>query len=466
MTSDLMWRFIGCIVPLIGSAIQMWGTIQKRSNWINRSEQTVNRLGSPFTILDKVPLRISRFLLIAVLILSLFALYGGVLISTNKPPKRIFAFLFENSLWLTFSFLTLAVVTYLNGLARLFLIVSRIAGSLWPSLTYHPGWINAYWHIRLEEEAVPINTNINGCEQVANDYVKAVAIDGVDYGKHRATKPPTLSGDELANFLVITNAIESELHRFNLGDKILFANLYSYLGEAGQKPERPFSPPTLSDSITNKVPLYRLLRKLIPTLPDEPAIETMVTKLVSVLVVDYSARALGLAKISMSMEADSAVLDSRLQQLPAFTDTQAMRAQVIKLGNEWNVWPGMKPGPFIYPFSKSVARLLLNLDCIRTRPDVKTIPCDDEFSRLTAWTLDRIVDGVLKVFKDNTDDRIVDFCNSRFGCPPSDVQRWSVSREVDYFLWVQAQETNPEGGVFGKKSITPWKIEGDNLIKG
>jgi hypothetical protein len=142
-----------------------------------------------------------------------------------------------------------------------------------------------------------------------------------------------------------------------------------------------------------------------------------------------------------------------------------MRAEVIKLGIEWKVWPAIQPGPFIYPFSKHIARLLINFDCLQTRPDVKTIPCDDEFIRLSAWTLDRIVDEFLTILTPTTDNRIVSYCQNRFGCLPSDVQRWSICRETDYLLWVQSQVQDPEDGIFGAQATTPWKIEGNSLAK-
>jgi len=466
MSSDLVWRFIGCLVPLIGSAIQMLATLLKRSNWISRAEREVSPLGRPFVVLDKLPLRLSYALLLAVLLLSLLALAGGIGMVSGHSPFGLLNYLFANSLWLTLAFLVLAVATYFNVLSRLLLAISRAGASLDRDLTYNPGWINAYWHVSREDDAVPINTDLAGCELVANGIVRAVALHGVAYDLDRATKPDGLSRDELANFLVIANAIESEIHLLKLGRDLPFADLYRGLGEVGLRDERPFSPTTLVSLSSEHLSLYQLLRRLVHDLPDEPALDARITELLTTLVRKYSGRALKLGEAVIGTGFDGAALDRRLGRLSAFANSQAMRAQVIKLGTEWNVWAGMPSGPFIYPFTKNIARLLFNLDCLRTRPDVRSISCDEEFKRLSAWTMDRIVDNTMQFLRETTDDRVVSFCAQRFGCPARDVQRWPVSREVDYFLWVQARSKHPEGGIFGASAATPWAISGNNLVRG
>lgn len=466
MPSDTIWRFVGCLIPLFGSAVQVWATLLKRSTWISQNESSVGRLGRPFTLLDKAPLRLAYFLLVSVLILSLLALSGGIFSLNKQQPPMLLNTLFENSLLLTLVFTALAVLIHLNGIARLMLMISR-AFRLWDrDLLYNPGWINAYWHICREEGAVPINTNLGSCRTVSNDFLTNAAIGEANYDVHRATKPVGLSVDELANFLIITNAIEAAAHQLDVGEKIGFQAFYQQLGETAAMPEKLFAPATLIDLDAKNRSLYARLRELIPELPDVVAIDTVVKRLVVSLVNQYSGQAIKLAKGRIRLGFDGDVLKSRLQRLHPFDDSQPMQAQVIKLGIEWNVWPGMQPGPFCYPFSQRVASLLLNLGCLRTRPNEKSIPCDEEFIRLSAWTLDRIVDGVLDLLRNNFDPRVIQFCQRRFGCPPSDVERRVVCREVDYFLWVQSRMKDPDGGIFGERATIPWKVAGNNLVNG
>jgi hypothetical protein len=441
--------------------VQVWATLLKRSNWISRAQATVNGLGRLFAVLDKLPLGISYALLVGIFLLSLLALVGGALVVSSSPhvPKLLQG-LFDNSIWLMLAFVALAVAVHLNGLPRLFLWASRAAGLFWPDLTYHPGWINASRHVRQEDDAVPMSTDQEKCRRVANDVIKAWAIDKVQYDQHRATKPVGFSDDELANFLVIANGIESAIHDLPVGQQVAFGPLYKELGKAGSELYRP---ETLVACRNQGPSLYSRLREKIPDLPDEPTIDATVTALVKYLVSKYSGRALLLARGWVPIGYYVGLLDRRLRRVPGFVHSQAMRAEVIKLGIEMNVWSGVKPGPFVYPFTEAIARLLLNLGCIRTRPDVKAVPCDDDFIRLNAWAMKRITDEVESVFRNTSDERIVAFCQDRFAVQPQSVARWALAREVDFFLWVQARDAG--GGVFGASATSTWQVTDKNLVR-
>ncbi|HEY7330340.1 MAG TPA: hypothetical protein VH592_22060 [Gemmataceae bacterium] len=472
MTSELAWKFIALLVPIAGSVIQVWATLLKRSNWIRRAQVSVSGMGWPFFLLDRLPLLLAYVLLLSIFCGSILGLMGGGLIVTapaREPPPFLISLVeyskqvFDYAFWLMLAYLFLAVLIYINALPKLLLAASYLLTPFWQGLTFHPGWINASRHAMREDEAVPINTNTRTCRSVANDIIDAWANAGqTAYEQHRATKPAGFSSDELANFLLVANAIESAIHDLKISRQVQFGALYDEMGRVGSS---LFAPTTLRECSQPGQSLYGKLREKVPSLPDQPLIHETVTKLVRRLVSRYSGRAFQLAKGFLPIGYDAGLLERRLRRLPGFANSQAMRAQVVKLGVEMEVWYGMDPGPFIYPFTLRIARFLLNLDCLRTQADVKTLPCDDDFIRLTAWTMDRIVDAAEGLLTTTADARLKQFCQSAFNAEPREVPRWALCRELDYFLWVQTRDNNTEGGIFGERATKPWKIEGNSFTK-
>jgi hypothetical protein len=479
VTTDLAIKFIALLFPIAGSVIQVWATLLKRSNWIRRARESVNGMGWPFFLLDRLPLWLAYMLLLPAFFASILGLIGGALIVTTpsgeptpsgestpflKPLFECSKQLFQHSVWVAVAYSVFAVLIHTNALPRLFLSASYLFMPLWQRLSFHPGWINAYWHTTREDEAVPINTNRQACGSVANDIVRAWAEGGQpSYEHHRATKPTGFSPEELANFLLISNAIESAIHQLLISMSVEFGSLYDCLGKADSK---LFAPKTLLEFSQPGRSLYAKLRETVHGLPDQPLIDEAVTNLVRYLASQYSGRAFQLAQGWLPIGYDARLLERRLRRVPGFTDSQAMRAQVVKLSVEMSIWHGMDPGLFIYPFTMPISRFLLNLDCLRTRADVKTIPSNKEFVRLSAWTMDRIVDAVDHILRTTTDERLGRFCQAVFATKPGEVPRWALCREVDYFLWVQTRDTNAEGGIFGKRATAPWRIDGNSFTKG
>jgi hypothetical protein len=470
MNVEQAWKFLPLLFPLAGSVIQVWSTLQKRSNWIRRAEHSVTPIGGPFFLLDRVPLYLSYLLLVLMFACSILGLVGGGLIITASPelPALLKPFvgyskqIFNYSIWLAIAYACLAVLIQVNAFPRLLVRGSHVLRPFWHEMTFHPGWVDAYWHATQEDEAVPINTIRSACTSVANEVVKAWGNSGqAAYQEHRATKPVGLSSEELANFLLVSNAIESAIHHLPSSPRVQFGRLYDELGKAGAI---MFAPKTLRECNQSSQSLYAKLRENVPGLPLDPLIDTTVTELVRHLALKYWGRAYVMGEGYLG-GFDASRLERRLRQTPGFAETQAMRAQVIKLGVEMDIWHGMDPGPFRYPIAKRLARFLLNLDCLRTRPDVKSIPISDEFIRLSAWTMDRIVDAVDHLLQTSKEPKLAEFCQAAFAAGPRTVPRWKLCSEVDYFLWFQTRNTVTDGGIFGASATTPWKIEGDSFTK-
>lgn len=496
MTTDLFWRFLGCLIPLLGSATGVWGIAQKRRNWITNAEHSLSRFGTPFDLIDKWPLYITWTFLALLVAASILAIFGGVIgyVNINPSPQPTITqgtapqssvrpaalpkaaspqlsgaenkltLLFEYSLWIAAVFLATAAMIYFNVIQLAVLQASKLVGYFDPTMYFHPGWINARWHIR-NDEAIPINTNLQGCEQVANVFITSAIIQKIDYASDRAKKPKNISDEDLPNLLLISNVVESSIHKLAKGGAIQFSEMYDQLGIAAANVERPFSPTAIQKLFDGGKSLYPLLKEITESLPNEPTIETAVNETVTVLAKSYLYQARGLAIGTAGIGYSSRVLFRRLKGFPALKE-QGMRAQVIKLGIDWEVWPGMDPGPFMYPFSKNVARLLMNLKCILTLPQIKSIPCESDFQHLTAWASDRIVDIVARTLTTTQDEQLIQSCLDVFGSKPKEVGRWRICREVDYFLWNQSRQTKlNEGGVFGKDASSPWVIDNNDLVR-
>ena len=143
---------------------------------------------------------------------------------------------------------------------------------------------------------------------------------------------------------------------------------------------------------------------------------------------------------------------------------EPMRRQFLKLCARVRRVARDEAWPFIYAYSSRVARLYLNLSCLRTSQDEKKpISRTAEFERLTAWTTDRIVDEVVKQIRNSADQRVQGFCRDNLGISPTAPDRWHLCYEVDYFLWYQGGQK--EQSIFGTRATEPWLIRDNSFVR-
>lgn len=465
MTDSVIARFLGAAVAVIAPALQLWDALKKRLIKAHNDEAAVGNLGRPYLWALKIPIGLSVIALLAIVLLALSAIVGGILISNAGTAAQLQALqqsrwawvttLFEGALWIAFAYLVLAVVVYFDVPLRFALLVTNF----W---RYQPGWISAR---RMLTDTGPLNVDPNACEAVANKIFRAMADGTFQYDQHRAAVPQGLNKEELANCLLVACTIESKLH--DLKRKVPFGKLYSSVAAFGTRDGRPLAPASLRSS--DAAQIYAQLQATDDpadsVFPDEQSIGPAVQRVLERLRSKFDASAFELACARLSRAASLARVHRRLGAFEPFQHEhhEGMRVLFVKLAVRWQIWPDANPGPFSYAFNSGISILLMNLGCVTPRVDEKSINIDSDFRRLVAWTEMQIVNRVSLFIRSQADQRTTDMCTARFGCPPSTVKDWQVADEVDYFLFSQGR-TN-DGGFLGQDAMEPWQIEKNTLVR-
>lgn len=466
MLETVIARFLAALVAVIAPLLQLWDALKKRLIRAQKDEAAVGNLGLPYVLVLKLPSALSVAALLLIVFSALTAIIGGIQMTNAADAKaqealrssgwQVPILLFEGALWISLAYLILAVVVYFDLPLRSALALAR-------GWKHHPGWISAH---RLLSESGPFNIEENACQAAANAIFRALASGEIKYDQHRASRPEGLSRAEMANCLLVAATIESQVH--DLKKTLNFGHLYSSVAEFAKTEGRPLSPSSLASQSADQ--LYSSLRSRNvasdPVFPDEQSIVHALRDTLSNLQRQYGASGLGLADSWLVPPKHSlARLHRRLSAFSAFAGDRhdGMRVLVLKLAVRWEIWPNLRPGPFIYAFNRKIARLLLNLGCIVVRVEDKSIDIDDDFRRLVASVAMHIVERVAAFINSQDDTRTIQLCEARFGRAPGSVEVWQVADEVDYFLFSQSQAT--DGGYFGEDAGKPWQIENNSFVR-
>jgi len=118
-----------------------------------------------------------------------------------------------------------------------------------------------------------------------------------------------------------------------------------------------------------------------------------------------------------------------------------MRAQFLKLAVAWGVWPGIDPGPFIYPFSKNLAAWLFNNSFLETTNTSKEIVFDDKFSRLISFAESEVVRDANQYIRTSADAKLRTWRDGIISMLPRGVSwEWWLAYEIDYLIWHLARK--------------------------
>jgi hypothetical protein len=300
--------------------------------------------------------------------------------------RNVSLFIFDRSLWLVFWYFLVAVLVHFDWYHWFAIALAYPVGRVFPKVTYNPGWINTHWHVKRGPDAIPVYPNIDACKRIADRALTAVRTDDSTLTTDYAEKPDGISHEEMANVLLLGNTIESGIHDFLGKYPTGFKALYGALTKVARRKQRPFAGGNLKTIVEEGRSFYCTLREMVEQeanehvddiLPDNVAIDARVTAVVKMLVREFDGCGLRLAKGTFRKESGHLVL-KRLWKFQGFNEQrrESMRIQFLKLATCWGVWPAMKRGPFVYPFSTNVASLLLSTGCLRTLPEVKIIPLD------------------------------------------------------------------------------------------
>jgi hypothetical protein len=494
MVPDVVWKFLGSIVPLLGAAIQLWTSLIQRLRMFRRIRWSIGNLGFTFAVICKCPVYLANTLLIAVVVLALASLGIGVVLNTldaatvrnleQRTAWHILVGLFNKSLYILLAYFVLAVVVHFDLIARALLAVFWTIGRFRPILRFKPGYINATWRVIHGEDAPCANINTVMCELVASYAIRTMATNAPELHADRAIHPVGLGADELANMLLVGNVIEGVIHDLPSDAKppgLQWRSFYATLGEAALDASRPFSPesilaaPARPESFGTR--LVDLTRGKDGAVPDEPAIIFATNEIVAAIAARYRGRGSRLAYAAFRRRPSLALAKRRLQDLPRMSGRRAhpMDVPFLKLAVDAGVWPGIDPGPFIYPFSRGLALFLLNTQCIVVASWIEELPFDEEFQRLVAATEDVIVHAVARFVQGARDERINAWAREAFAVEPPMIQMWPLAREVDYFLWQQSRRKDgwklsrnvdvPATETLNGTEDPAWRIDGNRIVR-
>jgi hypothetical protein len=168
----------------------------------------------------------------------------------------------------------------------------------------------------------------------------------------------------------------------------------------------------------------------LESLADEQAVLKSVNDGLRLLAQYYGGDATQLANTWWRLRPSIRLAQRRLQKFPQMRSLKpgAMDVQFLKLARAASVWPNAKLASFVYPFSRDIARLLLNTGCLTPMPDVEHVAADELFRRLVAHAEQRICDAVAEIIRGNEN-----LAAKLKIDPPSD--RWAIDRKIDYLLW-------------------------------
>jgi hypothetical protein len=496
---DLVWKFFGCLVSLTGPVFQFWKSIKERFDWNRKAREAVGSLGASYGLIYGIPLAIITITYFGIVFLSLLGLAGGTIkvlsdpnvakdLASSDAPRiqampsaqrgetaltpfgRASQCVFNHSLYLVLLFATLAALVHFDIVHRIAILLVRPLGYFFPGLTYRPGWINAHWHVAKGDDAVPVYPNGDACDGIADAILNVVEkLDSsvrIDYAK----SPSGLSEEEKANVLLFGNVVESSIHDFVGSYPVGFSALYDAIVRVAQHEARPFGAKYLRQM--GPKDLYTYLQDMTAKeavsgsgqiFPVNVSIQARVAQVKDLLTKKYGGSAWRLAHGLFGRESGWLVL-RRLRGFDGFNKPkqEAMRLQFLKLATSWEVWPAMKPGSFVYPFSTKVASLLLSTGCLRTRPDVDTIHHDTAFEKLCARTMSEVVCASERILNALNDQRRAAVVTGLLGPNGGSLTSWRLLREIDTLIWSQSRRD--DRGYLKDLIIADWTRQ-DNYFR-
>ena len=136
-----------------------------------------------------------------------------------------------------------------------------------------------------------------------------------------------------------------------------------------------------------------------------------------------------------------------------------MGPQFLKLSVRWDVWPSIKTGNFVYPFSSSIAALFLDREAIVTLGEVEELSFSSAPEQtIVRETMRRTVDTVKRLL--TTVDR-PDYKKfySSLNTSPVHPSEWELAQHVDFVLWSYAAEE------VKNNAFTKWRIGSNKFIQ-
>jgi hypothetical protein len=452
------------IIPVAGqtagNAIAAVRQVQNRLGRIREVRDRQGEFGLLFRIAYEFPQHLYRWGLVLCALAGLAVFVGGVL---KLVESTVLAWLQQafTDQWLT----VFAIGLLLLGITALEPVTwtAILALGLVPTVRRSIDWYNIRQFCTLLEKPKPLVLNSTAIGSLADLAIKKLTTNS-DLGLQFASKPIGLTDTERANAALLGCLIEQEHHvrRWQLRN---WGDFYKALVNTKVDGVSIFADTTIRNVRAQHQDYYAFMRAASdpnlreaqqPPLEDSAAVAEDVMKVVDVLIAMYEGSARNLARADAS-RMDIRLAFERASEFPHF-DGESIRPQFLKLAVRWDVWPGIETGNVIYPFSSSLAALLLDRNVLVTLPEVKEFGFKSADERRVAREAIRQTVASVKHFLETVErPEYRAFYESLQSSEVHPVE-WELAQYVDFVLWAESYELTKNDG------FSNWRLGADKVV--
>lgn len=473
MTLEFAGKVLAQLLPVGWQILAYLGVLHKRYRDARAIVRAVGDLGWEFWVVCIASTRIQRFLVQLIAVLAGLMLITGLTLAFAPSdwvkiarPKGFWAleWLFGFAWAFPILYLLLALTDLLDLWRKIPLWIIEGAARVWPSAGFRPGLVAARELVEEgDDHAQIVAVNAETCDVIAGEIIGRLLNNDPLLADDHANSTPGLTPAEQANSLLIGCVAEACIHRLDSSHPVRkgvkFGHFYRKLGGVGLHASRPFDPENLKASRATGKSLVVLINVLAqePLVPDEASVRTALNDSMGTLSREYGADASRLAVRLWRMHSASVALRRSRGFTHFNADFGSMATQFVKLAVSAGVWHGIRPGPFVFPFSSTVVAYLLHRGCLRVSAETSEVNLGKGLARVSAYAVKTIVERFDSlVLRDDAEKRTrieqLLGLDGKVGLQ----REWALCREADYFVWCIARS---EAG------STSWKRVGDSLRK-
>jgi|SRR5579872_4095066 len=458
-------KVVGLLVQSAGNLVQGVKQVQVRLARVAELQARGGEFGPVFWSTYLLPQYLYRILLSLTTLVGVLALLGGVLTILNSAWGGKLQSFFQNHWLEIFGIgLLLGLIALIDGLSLLAVALFAWMPQRWlPNILRSVDWFNLLQFCNLLEKPRPLVLRQLGIDSVADTSI-ARLISGDYKTENFAEKPGDLSPDERANVALFGCLLEQE-HYVRRWKYRKWRPFYDALSKAKHDGRSIFAPDYVVAARRNAQDFYTIIRDTVnplllqvgqAPLDDTAAVSDDVTVAADTLAAQFKGSAANLAKVDLQ-GMDLSLAFDRLS-LFRHLSGPGMGPQFLKLAVRWDVWPGIATGNFVYPFSTSIATLLLDQEALVTLGEVTEFSLNStreqavvrEAMMRTVNTVERLLTSV-----DREDYKTV---YQSLSSTPDHPAQWELAQRVDFILWSAATEQAKTN------SFSNWRIGSNKFV--
>ncbi len=436
-----IFKLICSLGPLLQYLFTLRSNIQKKTKKAKRARIANKKYYNLFMVTIVLPLRLSKCVLILLVVLALISFWGGISQLINIDNEMI-SKIFEFSLVIVFAYALLAVFVHFNVFA--FLLVHCL--KIFRYVKRSPGWINAYWFLE-DSNNYPMLLNESSIERLANSILEDIRLRGADAIKFQAPFSCSNNNNSKANYLLFLCSIEDCVHSYDNRDTNILNECYKYLKNCSCLDEDVFCLRNLKELHSENKNFYEYLLGLKESfqsssdqkgsLPDRLEYQQDINSTFNRLIKEYNGEAIRMACNILGLYTPKALSENlkRFERMKR----DSIRGLYYKLSRRNNIWPKFSKYPFKYFFNNGIAILLLNSHSIKTDITLSKIWRDDHFIHLVYKAESEVVKVVFNRLKNDIGSSIVEeinqFFDANFNIKLNEASLWQITDIVDLWLF-------------------------------